>query len=176
MASNLRLNWALAHANYDDQQVSTFQGTGFVVGNAATSTVNTLEMDLLWQATENLRVAASAAWLDPKYDEFLTGACTELQYAYFRGAAGPANVDAPPASRHAPGAKRLRARNQSQRRTAPREKHWASSRGSQAMKLCGNPGGSEGARRRRSFAQLRGASWNSGRCLRVRERRFRSRR
>tara|TARA_B100001758_G_scaffold149912_1_gene129176 strand:- start:68 stop:1234 length:1167 start_codon:yes stop_codon:yes gene_type:complete len=91
LARNLRLNWAAAHANYDDQQVSTFQGTGFVVGNAATSVVNTIEMDLLWQATENLRVAVAAAWLDPKYDEFTTGACTETQYAYFRGVAGPAN-------------------------------------------------------------------------------------
>ena len=92
LASNVRLNWAFAHANYNDQQVSTFQGTGFVVGNAATSTVNTLEMDLLWQATENLRVTAAAAWLDPKYDEFDTAACTELQNAYFRGVAGPANA------------------------------------------------------------------------------------
>ena len=91
LARNLRLNWAAAHANYDDQQVSTFQGTGFVVGNAATSVVNTIEMDLLWQATENLRVAVAAAWLDPKYDEFTTGACTETQYAYFRAIAGPAN-------------------------------------------------------------------------------------
>ena len=92
LASNVRLNWAFAHANYNDQQVSTFQGTGFVVGNAATSTVNTIEMDLLWQATENLRVTAAAAWLDPKYDEFDTAACTELQNAYFRGVAGPANA------------------------------------------------------------------------------------
>ena len=90
LASNLRLNWAAAHATFDDQQVSTFQGTGFVVGNAATSTVNTVEMDLLWQASENLRVAVSAAWLDPKYDEFTTGACTEIQYAFFRAVAGPA--------------------------------------------------------------------------------------
>ena len=91
LASNLRLNWAAAHANYNDQQVSTFQGTGFVVGNAASSTVNTVEMDLLWQATEKLRMSVSAAWLDPKYDEFKTAACTEIQYAYFRAIAGPAN-------------------------------------------------------------------------------------
>ena len=84
------MNWAAAHANYDDQQVSTFQGTGFVVGNAATSVVNTIEMDLLWQATGNLRVAVAAAGL-AKYDEFTTGACTETQYAYFRTIAGPAN-------------------------------------------------------------------------------------
>ena len=90
LASNLRLNWAAASAQYDDQQVSTFQGTGFVVGNAASSTVNTIEMDLLWQANENLRVSVSAAWLDPKYDEFTTAACTETQYAYFRALAGPA--------------------------------------------------------------------------------------
>ncbi len=90
LASNLRLNWAAASAQYDDQQVSTFQGTGFVVGNAASSKVNTIEMDLLWQANENLRVSVSAAWLDPKYDEFTTAACTETQYAYFRALAGPA--------------------------------------------------------------------------------------
>ena len=90
LASNLRLNWAAASAQYDNQQVSTFQGTGFVVGNAASSTVNTIEMDLLWQASDNLRVSVSAAWLDPKYDEFTTAACTETQYAYFRALAGPA--------------------------------------------------------------------------------------
>ena len=30
--------------------------------------------------------------MDPKYDEFDTAACTELQNAYFRGVAGPANA------------------------------------------------------------------------------------
>jgi outer membrane receptor protein involved in Fe transport len=84
LADNIQFNWAIAHAEFDDQQVSTFQGTGFVVGNAASSIVDTVEIDLLWQATENLRVSLGAAYLDANYDEFTTASCTENQIAYFR--------------------------------------------------------------------------------------------
>ena len=88
---NIQFNWALASADYDNQQVSTFQGTGFVVGNAASSEVTTLEGDLIWQATERLRMTLAAAYLDAKYKEYTTAACTENQVAFFRGAAGAAN-------------------------------------------------------------------------------------
>ena len=88
---NIQFNWALANANFDNQQVSTFQGTGFVVGNAASSEINTLEIDLIWQATDRLRMTLAAAYLDAKYKEYTTAACTENQVAFFRGAAGAAN-------------------------------------------------------------------------------------
>jgi outer membrane receptor protein involved in Fe transport len=89
LRENLQLNWAVASATYKNQQVSTFQGTGFVVGNAASSDVDTVEIDLTWQATDNLRVALAAAYIDGVYADFSTAACTELQTAYFRGIAGP---------------------------------------------------------------------------------------
>ena len=81
---SVRFNWAVAHAEYKDQQVSTFQGTGFIVNNAASSIVDTVEIDLTWQATEQLRVQLAAAYLDANFDKFDTAACTENQTAYFR--------------------------------------------------------------------------------------------
>ena len=97
LADNLQLNWAIATAEYKNQQISTFQGTGFVVGNAASSEVETLEIDMIWQATDNLRVGIAAAYLNGSYADFDTAACTENQMAYFRaidptGAYSAANV------------------------------------------------------------------------------------
>jgi outer membrane receptor protein involved in Fe transport len=80
----LQFNWAAAHADYDNQQVSTFVGLGFVVGNAASSDVDTIEMDLLWQATPDLRIGVNAAYLDANFDSFPAAACTEKQLATFR--------------------------------------------------------------------------------------------
>ena len=82
--SSVIFNWAAAHAEYKDQQVSTFVGLGFVVGNAASSTVDTLELDLLWQATDDLRIGVNAAYLDANFDVFSAAACTEKQLATFR--------------------------------------------------------------------------------------------
>ncbi len=84
LLANLQLNWAIATAEYKNQQISTFQGVGFVVGNASSSDVDTVEIDLIWQATDNLRVALGAAYLDGTYAKFDTAACTENQSAYFR--------------------------------------------------------------------------------------------
>ena len=82
--SSVIFNWAAAHAEYKNQQVSTFVGLGFVVGNAASSTVDTLELDLLWQATDDLRIGVNAAYLDANFDVFTAAACTEKQLATFR--------------------------------------------------------------------------------------------
>ena len=81
---SVQFNWAAAHAEYNDQQVSTFVGLGFVVGNAASSTVDTIEMDLLWQATNDLRIGLNVAYLDANFDKFEAAACTEKQLATFR--------------------------------------------------------------------------------------------
>ncbi|MCS5593574.1 MAG: TonB-dependent receptor, partial [Porticoccaceae bacterium] len=57
----MNLNWALFDSEYKDQQVSTFVGLGFVVTNAASTDVKGLELDLTWQATDNLQLGASVA-------------------------------------------------------------------------------------------------------------------
>ncbi len=77
----MTFNWELFSSEYDNQQVSTFVGLGFVVANAASSNVDGLEMDLLWQATDNLRLGANIALLDATYGSFPAAACNILQTA-----------------------------------------------------------------------------------------------
>jgi outer membrane receptor protein involved in Fe transport len=83
----MSFNWAYFDSDYDNQQVSTFVGLGFVVTNAASSNVSGLEVDLAWQATEKLRLGANLAMLDGKYDEFKGAACTAKQASDIRGEA-----------------------------------------------------------------------------------------
>jgi outer membrane receptor protein involved in Fe transport len=83
----MSFNWAYFDSDYDNQQVSTFVGLGFVVTNAASSNVSGLEVDLAWQATEKLRLGANLAMLDGKYDEFKGAACTAKQASEILGGA-----------------------------------------------------------------------------------------
>ena len=83
----MSLNWAYFDSEYVDQQVSTFVGVGFVVTNAASSSVSGLEVDLAWQATEKLRLGANLALLDGKYDKFNSAACTAEQESEILGGA-----------------------------------------------------------------------------------------
>lgn len=79
LEGSMRLNWALFSSDYDDQQVSTFVGLGFVVGNAASASVDGWEMDLLWQASENLVIGANVAHLDASFASFPAAGCTAEQ-------------------------------------------------------------------------------------------------
>jgi len=83
----MEFNWALFTSEYDDQQVSTFQGTGFVVANAAVSEVDGVEFDWRWQATDSLRISANLAILDATYGSFPGGACTAEQASDIAGGA-----------------------------------------------------------------------------------------
>ncbi len=75
----MTLNWALFYTEYSDLQVAIFQGIGFVVENAASSEILGVEVDGLWQATDNLRLGANFAWLDANYADFDNGPCTAIQ-------------------------------------------------------------------------------------------------
>ena len=59
----MTLNWAAFYTKYDDLQTSIFKGVGFQVKNAASSEVYGIEVDALWQATDNLRLGGNFAWL-----------------------------------------------------------------------------------------------------------------
>ena len=85
LEGSMRLNWALFSSDYDDQQVSTFVGLGFVVGNAASASVNGWEMDLLWQASENLLIGANVAHLDATFAAFPAAGCTAVQMSELLG-------------------------------------------------------------------------------------------
>lgn len=81
----MQVNWAAFSSEYDNQQVSTFVGLGFVVANAASSDSQGFEVDVAWQATEQLRLGASFALLDAEYNEFTSAGCTALQASALRG-------------------------------------------------------------------------------------------
>ena len=90
----MNLNWAYFNSKFYDQQVSTFVGLGFVVTNAATTDVEGLEIDMDWQATDNLRVGASVAFTDGSYGSFPGAGCTAKQASDLL-ALGVLTVDSP---------------------------------------------------------------------------------
>ncbi|NIS91244.1 MAG: TonB-dependent receptor [Woeseiaceae bacterium] len=81
--NRLQFNGALFTQEWEDFQVS-FTGDNAItaVNNGPSATVNGLEADLLWLATDNLRISASAAFydstLDDDYCNFSAGVCTEV--------------------------------------------------------------------------------------------------
>lgn len=79
--NRMRVNWAYYNSEYDDQQVSTFVGLGFVVTNAASTEISGFELDSAFQVTEKLRLNLSIGTVDGEYKDFKGAACTELQAA-----------------------------------------------------------------------------------------------
>jgi len=75
----MTLNWAAFYTVYDNLQTSVFKGVGFGVTNAGKSEVQGIEVDMLWQATDDLRLGINGAWLDATYDDFENGPCTAIQ-------------------------------------------------------------------------------------------------
>jgi iron complex outermembrane recepter protein len=75
----MTLNWAAFYTQYDNLQTSIFKGLGFGVTNAAQSEITGIEIDMLWQATDRLRIGVSGAWLDASYDSFVDAPCTAIQ-------------------------------------------------------------------------------------------------
>lgn len=84
-----RLNIAAFSSNYEDVQVSTFDGTaGFVVGNAAESEVQGIEADVLYRATEEITVNGAFAYMDATYKSFPGAGCNVAQAIANGGPAG----------------------------------------------------------------------------------------
>jgi outer membrane receptor protein involved in Fe transport len=75
-----RLNVAIFSSEFEDVQVSTFDGNaGFVVGNAAETEVMGFEADGSVVLTEHLTLNAGFAYLDATYKSFADAACNERQ-------------------------------------------------------------------------------------------------
>ncbi|WP_019600858.1 TonB-dependent receptor [Teredinibacter turnerae] len=70
------LNVALYHTDYDDLQISQFDGgVGFNVGNAKKTLVQGIEIDGRWLIAEHLTAYYGFAWLDTEYKDFKNGNC-----------------------------------------------------------------------------------------------------
>ncbi|MGE0294604.1 MAG: TonB-dependent receptor [Hyphomonadaceae bacterium] len=76
---SLRINVAAYRTEYSDLQVSFFDGTAVVVGNAASATSEGVEIDVGWRATQNLTVNAAWAAGRARFDSYPTGPCTIAQ-------------------------------------------------------------------------------------------------
>ena len=84
-----RLNVAAFMSNYEDVQVSTFDGNaGFVVGNAAESEVQGIEADILFRLTEELTLNGAFAYLDATYKSFPGAGCNVGQTLAWSGTGG----------------------------------------------------------------------------------------
>lgn len=73
-------NIAVFHSDYEDLQVSTFDGiASFFVGNAAEYGAQGVEMDGQWRVTEGLTLAGSFAYIDAEFDKYENATCNALE-------------------------------------------------------------------------------------------------
>ena len=72
---------------YENLQVSSYSGLGFIVANAAEATINGAEFDLNYQASEKLRVSVAMGFNDGSYDSFPTAGCSSIQQNAIRALA-----------------------------------------------------------------------------------------
>jgi len=79
-----RLNIALYRSEFENLQVSTYDGVAsFLVGNAAKSVSQGIEIDGSIRLNHALTLNASAAYLDAFYDQFDGAACNAEQIAAY---------------------------------------------------------------------------------------------
>ncbi|MEY4641693.1 MAG: hypothetical protein RLZZ227_1687 [Pseudomonadota bacterium] len=75
-------NAALFRSEYDNLQVSTFDGVvNFLVNNAASARSQGIETDVRWAVTDNLVLGGSLALLDAQWDDYRDAQCTALDLA-----------------------------------------------------------------------------------------------
>ena len=72
------LNIAVFDQEIKGFQSNTFIGTGFVLANAGTQSVDGYEFDLLFSPTENIDIALGGTFIDPIYDSFPGSAFGDL--------------------------------------------------------------------------------------------------
>jgi iron complex outermembrane receptor protein len=76
LQDRLRANAAIFYSEYENLQVSMFDGVAsLIVGNAAESTSKGVELDAQFAATEHLSLSASVTYLDAAYDSYPAGPC-----------------------------------------------------------------------------------------------------
>ena len=71
---NARLNLGFFHTQFQDLQVSVFNGLEFIVSNADATTKG-VEADAMWLAPYGFILVGSFAYLDGTYDDFRNGPC-----------------------------------------------------------------------------------------------------
>ncbi len=76
---NMLFNMALFRSDYDDLQVSTFDGVvNFLVNNAATARTQGIETDVRWLVNDSIILSGAFALLDAQWNSFPNAQCTAL--------------------------------------------------------------------------------------------------
>jgi iron complex outermembrane receptor protein len=73
------LNVAYFNSEFEDLQVSAWNGQTFITGNAATSITKGVEIDGRWQLTDSLLLTGAVAFTDASYDDFTNAVCNTPQ-------------------------------------------------------------------------------------------------
>lgn len=81
-----QFNVAIFRTDFEDLQVSGYDGLAFVVGNAAEASSQGIEFDGMWRISESLTVGGSYAILDSEYGEYANAPCTYTQKTVTTGA------------------------------------------------------------------------------------------
>ncbi|MEH6580828.1 MAG: TonB-dependent receptor [Halioglobus sp.] len=76
-----RLSTAIFRTELEDQQVTSFRGTTFLVSNAATLISQGVEVETQIALTEGWEVGGSLAYLDLEYEDYTGAPCTIYQTA-----------------------------------------------------------------------------------------------
>jgi outer membrane receptor protein involved in Fe transport len=71
----LRVNLAIHRTDTEDLQTISFQGNGFTLDNAGVAETYGLELDVFWQATDNLTLTAGYAYNHAEYADFEPAPC-----------------------------------------------------------------------------------------------------
>ncbi|MEH6516348.1 MAG: TonB-dependent receptor [Halioglobus sp.] len=74
----VRLNVAVFSTEFDDYQVSSYDGVSQTVNNAATTITRGVELEVDWAATDKLTIGAALAYLDAEYDDFPNAPCAPI--------------------------------------------------------------------------------------------------
>ncbi|MEM8661046.1 MAG: TonB-dependent receptor [Pseudomonadota bacterium] len=82
------LNFAVFRTEFDNLQVSAFQGDSFIVGNAADVTSQGVELDGVVLLSEAWTLSVAMAYLDAEYGNFPNASCTVDQSNAFEEAGG----------------------------------------------------------------------------------------
>ena len=75
---SVQFSTAAFYQEHDNYQTAAFIGTIFNLSNAEQASTRGVEAELTWQALDSLRIDASVAYTDAKYDDFKNGPCNAL--------------------------------------------------------------------------------------------------
>lgn len=74
-----RLGFIVFRSDFEDLQVTSFNGTSFVVGNAAELRVQGVELDGQLLLTEGLEIGGALAYLDHEFQSFPGAGCSVIE-------------------------------------------------------------------------------------------------